>query len=103
MNDTKSWGKITEAMTLPVDYTKLTSFKKKQIREEYIRLQHGMCMFCKGPLDIAPMQDRTIDWGLFPPGFMNSPVHLQHNHSTNMTEGAVHAYCNAVMWQYYGR
>ena len=22
---------------------------------------------------------------------------------TNMTEGAVHAYCNAVLWQYEGR
>lgn len=31
------------------------------------------------------------------------PVHLQHNHDTGMTEGAVHARCNAVMWQYLGR
>ena len=31
------------------------------------------------------------------------PIHLQHNHSTDMTEGAVHAYCNCVLWQYEGR
>jgi hypothetical protein len=30
-------------------------------------------------------------------------IHLQHCHKTNMTEGAVHAYCNAVLWQYEGK
>jgi hypothetical protein len=40
---------------------------------------------------------------LFPPNFLKYPVHLQHNHDTDMTEGAVHARCNAVMWQYHGR
>ena len=42
-------------------------------------------------------------WDLFPPNFLKYKVHLQHNHSTGMTEGAVHALCNAVMWQYEGR
>lgn len=32
--------------------------------------------------------------------FLQHPIHLQHNHTTGMTEGAVHNYCNAVMWQY---
>jgi hypothetical protein len=31
------------------------------------------------------------------------PVHLQHSHVTGLTEGAVHAFCNAVLWQYEGR
>jgi len=30
-------------------------------------------------------------------------MHLHHNHETDMTEGAVHAYCNAVLWQYEGK
>lgn len=44
-----------------------------------------------------------VDWSLFPVGFLNSPIHLQHCHKTDMTEGAVHAMCNAVMWVYEGR
>ena len=40
---------------------------------------------------------------LFPAFFLSHPIHLQHNHETNMTEGAVHARCNAVLWQYEGR
>ena len=47
--------------------------------------------------------EKKINWKLFPPFFLRFPIHLQHNHDTNMTEGAVHAYCNAVMWQYEGR
>ena len=39
----------------------------------------------------------------FPQNFLQYPIHLQHNHDTGMTEGAVHNYCNAVMWQYEGR
>jgi hypothetical protein len=34
---------------------------------------------------------------------LKSPIHLQHDHDTGLTEGAVHAYCNAVLWQYEGR
>lgn len=30
------------------------------------------------------------------------PVHLHHDHKTGLTIGAVHAKCNAVLWQYYG-
>jgi len=44
-----------------------------------------------------------INLKLFPPGFLKNPVHLQHNHDSDLTEGAVHAKCNGVMWQYHGR
>lgn len=93
-------------MKLPVQYEDLDFVEKKRVREEYMHLQHGMCMFCKAPLDFPPPQDITdkkINWSLFPEGFLKFPIHLQHNHDTGLTEGAVHAYCNAVSWQYHGR
>jgi hypothetical protein len=38
---------------------------------------------------------------LFPKNFLKWPVHLHHSHDTGMTIGAVHSYCNAVLWQYH--
>ena len=93
-------------MKLPCDYTKLKPHERRAVREQYIELQRGKCMFCFSPLDKEPPQDVTekrIDWDLFPPNFLKYPVHLQHCHTTNKTEGAVHAYCNAVLWQHHGR
>ncbi len=93
-------------MELPIDYTTLTPKQKRLVREEYVKLQGNRCMFCKSILTEQPPQEirnRKIHWSLFPKGFLNYPIHLQHSHKTNMTEGAVHAYCNAVMWQYYGK
>lgn len=94
------------SFSLPVLYNKLTPVQRKEVREQYIQEQQGLCMYCKCPLDkLAPTSIRTkkINWRLFPPNFLKYPVHLQHCHRTGMTEGAVHAYCNAVMWQYEGR
>jgi hypothetical protein len=93
-------------MDLPVNYTKLSIEEKKKVRNEYIRCQGGNCMYCGGSLEQQPpnyILAKEIDWNLFPKGFLNYSVHLQHCHDTNMTEGAVHAYCNAVLWQYEGR
>lgn len=76
------------------------------VREQYVEEQNGMCMYCHTPLRLSPpseITDKSIDWGLFPPNFLDYPIHLQHDHRTGMTEGAVHAYCNAVMWVYDGR
>ena len=90
----------------PVPYSKLTPAKRKQIREQYVADQGGLCYWCQMPLDKQPLKevrDKKIDLRLFPPNFLKYPVHLQHDHSTDLTEGAVHAYCNAVMWQYHGR
>lgn len=93
-------------MNLPVDYEKLSPRKRREVRLEYIKRQGNKCFYCKAPLDSPPPKkvlDRAIDWELFPPNFLKYPIHLQHDHYTGMTEGAVHAYCNAVMWQYEGR
>tara|TARA_R110000850_G_scaffold154141_1_gene277674 strand:+ start:327 stop:614 length:288 start_codon:yes stop_codon:yes gene_type:complete len=95
-------------MELPTKYSKLDWRKgeKAQVRNRYIKLQKGSCYWCKQLLNKEPpkvITDKKINWKLFPPNFLKHPIHLQHNHDTDMTEGAVHAYCNAVLWQYEGR
>jgi len=88
------------------EYSKLNTRQRRQLREQYIIEQNGKCMFCFNPLESDPpdkIKNTPIDWSLFPEGFLKAPVHLQHNHDTDMTEGVVHAYCNAYMWQYEGR
>ena len=95
-------------MKLPVDYTKLDWRKGevRAVREQYVFEQFGLCMFCGEPLNKDPhaeVMSKKINWELFPPNFRKHPVHLQHDHITGMTEGAVHMYCNAVLWQYEGK
>jgi hypothetical protein len=90
-------------MKLPVQYHRLAPANRARVRKEYVRRQGGKCMHCGESLGSNPpkrITDKKIDWSLFPDGFLNHPVHLQHCHNTGWTEGAVHAYCNAVMWQY---
>lgn len=91
---------------LPVNYDKTHYSLRKEVRQQYIEEQNNLCYYCKCSLSEAPpyaITNKTINSKLFPPKFLDSPIHLQHNHKTGMTEGAVHAYCNAVMWQYEGR
>lgn len=91
---------------LPTDYTKLKWYEKRLVREQYIEEQDNKCYYCGDSLSLPPstdITDKDINWSLFPNGFLNAPIHLQHDHYTGMTEGAVHGYCNAVMWQYEGR
>ena len=95
-------------MKLPTEYSKLDWRKgeKAAVREQYIVEQKGLCYYCKESLKLDPpseITNKSINWSLFPPNFLKFPIHLQHNHDTDMTEGAVHAYCNAVLWQYDGR
>ena len=93
-------------MKLPQKYSKLTRQERRAVREQYVKEQDGKCMYCETSLhDEAPdaVTAKQIDWGLFPSGFLKYPVHLQHCHTTDKTEGAVHAYCNAVLWQYHHR
>jgi len=95
-------------MELPTKYSSLDWRKgeKAFVRNLYIEKQKGLCYYCNQPLEKDPPTEITskeINWKLFPSNFLNHPIHLQHNHITDMTEGAVHAYCNAVMWQYEGR
>jgi hypothetical protein len=91
---------------LPVNYENLHWTERKVVREQYVKEQENKCMYCGFSLSGEPPEyiiARKINWNLFPQNFLKYPVHLQHNHNTGMTEGAVHAYCNAVMWQYDGR
>lgn len=90
---------------LPVDYNKLHWTQKKVVREQYVEEQEGKCFYCGNDLEGSPSKeiiDKKINLKLFPRGFFNNPVHLQHDHKTGFTQGAVHAHCNAVMWQYEG-
>lgn len=92
-------------ITLPQNYNHLTSQQRREVREEYIRIQDNKCAHCNLPLDKDPplvIQCKKINKRLFPPNFFKWPVHLHHNHSTGMTIGAVHALCNAVLWEYHG-
>lgn len=102
-NPDKEWE-----IKIPTRYDNLTSYQKANVRREYSRLQGHFCWFCGSSLYGSvneDIQDLPIDWDLFPggEGFLKYPIHLQHNHDTGMTEGAVHAYCNAFMWNYYRR
>lgn len=91
---------------LPAMYDNLTWRQRAQVRERYIVMQGGACWYCKHQLAGPPADFVTwarINLRLFPPNFLKNPIHLQHDHDTGLTEGAVHARCNAVLWQYEGR
>ena len=91
---------------LPVEYDKIPAREKRAVREQYIEEQNNLCWHCGEDLFSEPPEhitDHTINWDLFPRGFLNAPIHLQHDHNGGLTEGAVHGYCNAVLWQYLGR
>jgi hypothetical protein len=90
-------------VNIPADYTNLSRKERASVRFRYILKQNGLCYYCGESLALPPpkrITDKEIDWTRFPDNFLKHPIHLQHNHKTGMTEGAVHAYCNAVMWQY---
>ena len=89
----------------PVNYDKINTSERKIVRENYVIHQQGLCYHCLSDLRYPPpdfITEKKIQWDLFPKGFLKNPVHLHHNHDTSMTIGAVHAYCNAVLWLYYG-
>lgn len=99
------WGDVT---ALPARYSKLSKKQRVAVREAYIERQNGLCSHCGHPLHEQPpfsITDKIIRWEAFPggrAGFLRYPVHLHHNHHTDFTIGAVHSYCNAVLFQYYG-
>ena len=91
---------------VPQHYKAMTPAARRQLREQYVIAQEGKCMYCQGSLEAPPpkhITDRPIKWALFPPLFLKYPVHLHHDHDTGLTLGAVHSYCNAVLWQYEGK
>lgn len=92
-------------MTLPINYTELDWVERRDVRNEYIKIQNNLCSHCKNVLTESPPPEITsmkINKKLFPPNFFKYPIHLHHNHDTGMTIGAVHNYCNAVLWEYHG-
>jgi hypothetical protein len=92
-------------MIEPQDYELLTQAERAQLRARYVEDQGGNCHHCGASLSGEPtkeMRGKRIDWRRFPPNFLRHPVHLHHSHRTGMTIGAVHALCNAILWQYHG-
>lgn len=92
-------------MELPVYYDSIPRNERWKVRNEYVKQQKGRCYYCDCPLDGQPdkaVTSKKITERLFPPGFFDHPVHLHHDHNTGLTLGAVHNYCNAVLWEYYG-
>ena len=70
----------------------------------YQEIQEQQCYYCKELLTHSPtfeVRRKRINRKLFPKGFFQNPVHLHHCHKTGKTIGAVHAFCNAVLWQYH--
>ena len=92
-------------MLLPVNYAKTHHTKRRLVREEYVRLQAGKCYHCGALLSGQPTEEilsKPLFMRAFPPNFLAHPVHLHHSHDTGLTLGAVHSYCNGVLWQYHG-
>lgn len=92
-------------LTIPAKYGELTPPERRKVRERYCKLQDWKCHHCKAPLDGEPashIKVYNINMDLFPKGFLDHKIHLHHSHETGLTIGAVHARCNAVLWQYHG-
>lgn len=92
-------------MPKPRIYTRMTWQERRDLRSTYSLAQDGKCYYCGGELSEPPpkmITDKPIDWRRFPPHFLRHPHHLHHDHNTGLTIGTVHAYCNAVLWQYHG-
>lgn len=93
-------------MKLPVKYDELDAPRRRAVREEYVKLQRGDCHHCNEPLTGKAadfVTRKRVNRRLFPDTFFKHPVHLHHCHKTGLTIGAVHNYCNAVLWQYHGQ
>lgn len=91
------------ANIVAVKYDDLTWKERLEIRKKYVEAQKGVCYYCKEPLEGPPpieVTNNLINKRFFPENFFKYPVHLHHNRKTGLTIGAVHAYCNAYLWQY---
>lgn len=90
-------------MKLPRFYPSMTTDERREARSEYSRLQGGDCWYCGHSLsEDSPLESCAVNvrWHRFPKNFLTWPVHLHHDHDTGLTIGAVHAYCNAVSFDY---
>lgn len=92
-------------MKLPINYERAGWVERKLARLEYVKLQNNMCHHCGKSLFGKPgkeVMDNPINKTLFPVSMFKYPVHLHHDRKTGMTIGALHARCNAYLWQYKG-
>lgn len=93
-------------MKLPANYEALSHEERREVRETYVTEQKGLCCYCTEPLWCkSPHEEKKtkVNWWRFPggrEGFLKYEVHLHHDHETGLTIGAVHAYCNAVSFDY---
>lgn len=98
-------SKLPKLPDLPAKYSELTPYQRREIRMRYITLQNNLCCYCNKSLSGKPptvVLLQPVNKALFPDSFFNYPIHLHHHHDTDFTIGAIHAYCNAVSWQYDG-
>lgn len=92
-------------LELPINYDDAHWTVRKQARIQYVKEQKGKCQYCGNLLINQPTEavmSSSINIMLFPVGFFERPIHLHHDHKTGLTIGAVHARCNAYLWQYKG-
>lgn len=85
-------------------YEEIEINNRRLVREACIKHQNGLCLHCGKSLTELPDENilnHSITVSLFPPKFFNYPVHLHHDHNSGCVIGAVHAYCNAVLWEYH--
>lgn len=92
-------------VTLPQIYADLTSSERRDVRLEYCKEQNMLCHYCQASLFKEPSPaalKKGVHKESFPPGFFNNKIHLHHSHKDGLTIGAVHAHCNAALWQHHG-
>lgn len=92
-------------LELPLYYNRATPAERREARNMYVQLQGGMCWHCESEIYEDPPNEVTkfyVNEEQFPEGFFDHRIHLHHDHGTGLTVGAVHAYCNAVLWAYHG-
>jgi hypothetical protein len=82
---------IRPRIKLPVFYPAIEkdTIIRHCVRDEYIRLQQGMCPLCGGPLDEP---SRLSHVKVVP----KSSLYLHHDHETGMTVCVLHASCNSM-------
>lgn len=96
---------MIEEIHLPINYEKANPSQRRVVRNKYVDLQEGLCFHCNNPLNEQPSDEvlkTPINKNLFPKSMFDHPVHLHHCHKSGNTIGAVHAKCNAYLWQYKG-
>ena len=97
--------KSLKPLDLPINYDEASWPLRKKARIQYVKEQKNKCHHCGRPLTCQPdkkIMKIYINTLLFPDGFFNNSIHLHHDHKTGLSIGAVHARCNAYLWQYEG-